>query len=206
MVIRPNPIMDELVQDSGVLIENFLEISEAATSYDELIDMYLEAMDTPDYLGITDGGVESSLENETRIREYDGKRVRSVGDFKVDSSSPQISTSLFVHSIENMRRVYPMSDVTTENGRTRLQPRLGSPRPEDYMKSVSWIREMVNGDIKVVHLLHAINTENPTETGADKEDSKLAVVFTANAASWNDTEYAPMIIDVWKRPTVTPEP
>lgn len=200
-IIRPNPQMGYLVPDSGVLIENFREKYIAVTSYDELIEAYLEAMDTEDYLGITRGGSSSSLELESRIVEYDGRRVRSVQDFTVDASTPQISTTLLVHNIGNMRRVYPMSDVVVDpaTGATTLRTRLGTPQESDYMESLSWIREMKNGDIKIITLFKAINTANPAETGADKSESEIACTFVGNARDWADTELAPVEIVVWKR-------
>lgn len=206
-VVRPNPDLKFLVKDSGVLLENFKEKYDTATNYEEFVDAYLEAMDTPDYIGITRGGTSSSMENETRIVEYDGRRVRSVGDFVVDSASPQIETTILPHTVENMRRVYPMSDVIIDaTGKTILRPRIGSPQPSDYMESLSWVREMVNGDIKVVTLFNAINTANPAETGADKSESEMAATFVGNAASWQDTEYAPVEIITWSREPATTTP
>jgi len=174
------------------------------TLYDALLTAWAEAMDTEDYLGITRGGTNSSLENESRVVEYDGRRVRSVGDFVVDSANPQISTTLLMHSVENLRRVMPMSDVQEDaGGKVTIRPRLGTPRPEDYMTSLSWVREMTNGDIKIVTIPYAINTENYTQTGADKSESEIPVTFTGNARKWDDTEYAPYEEVIFPR-VVTP--
>ena len=185
--IRPNPQMEFLVKDSGVLIENFKEKYDAVLTYDELVDAIILAIDSEDYLGITRGGNNASMENETRIIEYDGRRVRSIGDFVVDASTPQITTTLLVHSAENLRRVMPMSDVTTDAaGKTTLRPRLGSPRPEDYMESLSWVRNMVDGTIKIVTLKNAINTATPSETGADKSESEMPATFIGVATDFKD--------------------
>jgi len=205
-VIRPNPQeLAKLVKDSGVLLENFKEIYDNITDYDALVTAWIAAMDTEDYLGITRGGTNTSLENESRIVEYDGRRVRSVGDFVVDSANPQISTTLLMHSVENLRRVMPMSDVSEEaGGKVTIKPRLGSPRPEDYMKSLSWVREMVNGDIKIVTIPYAINTENYSQTGTDKNESEIPVTFAGNARTWDDTEYAPYEEVIFARVVPTP--
>lgn len=199
-VVRPNPKMDKLVKDSGVLLEGFYQDVIGAESYDDLIDKFLTAMDTPAYLGITRGGNAFSMENETRIVEYDGRRVRSKGDFAVDSASPQITTTLLVHDDTNLRRVYAMSDVQKlPSGANKIKPRLGSPQDSDYMDDVCWVREMTNGDIKINVLFNAINTANPSETGADKSESEMPCIFMANAEKWEDTEYAPCEIITFPR-------
>lgn len=197
--VRPNPVMDYLTKDSGVLLENFKGKYDAATSYEDMVAAFVAAMDTEDYLGITRGGSSFSNENETRIVEYDGRRVRFVGDFSIDGATPQIETTLLVHSVENMRRVFPMADITEENGKYTLRPRLGSPRPGDYMDSISWVREQVNGDIEIVTLFNAINTANASETGADKSESEMAVTFVGNASGFEDTQYAPMEKIIWRQ-------
>jgi len=199
-IVRPNPKMDALVKDSGVLLQNFKEIYDEAEDYEDFIEKYLEAMDTDMYLGITRGGTNSSMENENRIVEYDGRRVRSVGDFSVDSATPQIVTKLLLHTVENIQRALPMSDVTTDDsGKQVIKSRLGTPKPEDYMESLSWVREMGNGDIKIVTLYNAINISNGAESGADKSESELDVTFIGTAKDWKDTKYAPVEIVLWPR-------
>ena len=199
-VIRPNPQeLRALVKDSGVLLENFKARYDAIEDYDGILTAWAEEMDTDNYLGITRGGTNSNLENESRIVEYDGRRVRSVGDFSVDSANPQISTTLLMHTVENLRRVMPMSDVTEEGNKITLRPRLGTPRREDYMDSLSWVREMTNGDIKIVTLPIAINMGAYTQTGADRNESEIPVTFIGNAQSWDDTEYAPYEEVIFKR-------
>jgi hypothetical protein len=200
-VVNPNPQLGMLVKDSGVLLENFKEIYDEAKDYNEFIDKFIKAMDSEDYLGITRGGNTVDFENETRIIEYDGRRVRSVGDFVVDSATPQINTTLLVQSETNLRRAIPMSDVThdTETGAVTLRPRLGSPQESDYMDSLSLVKEMVNGDIQVTTLFKAINTAAVSFTGNDKSESEIACTFTGNARDYKDTRYAPVEIITWKR-------
>ena len=162
-------------------------------------------MDTPNYLGITRGGNSSSLENEIRIVEYDGRRIRTIGDFVIDSTTPQIQTTLLVHSIENMQRVTPISDVFIVGGKKTLRPRGGgSPRQSDYIPSLSWVRETVDGSFKIVTLLNAINIGTSSQTGTDKSESEMPVTFIGTAKTWEDTEYAPIEEILWSREPILP--
>ena len=201
--IRPNPDLSFLVKDAGVLIENFKEIYDDADSYNDFGTKFLAAMDTDAYLGITRGGNEIVFENETRIIEYDGRRVRSVGDFVVDSATPAINTTLLVQSATNLQRIFPLSDVTIDsaNNTFTLRPRLGSPQMSDYMESLSLVKIMINGDIQITTLFKAINTASVTMTGADMSESEVACTFTGNAKSWEDTQYAPVEIVVFAKET-----
>ena len=194
-IVKPNPQMEFLVKDSGVLIANFKAKYDAIVDLDGLIDAILEEMDTENYLGITRGGVTFGMEAEARIVEYDGRRVRSVGDFSIDSATPTISTNLLVHSIPNLQRVQPMSDTTeattANTAKTTMRSRLGSPRPTDYEESISWIREDVGGGIKIQTVFNAINVSTAAETGADKSESELPVEFIGTAKTFSDTSHAP---------------
>lgn len=206
-IVRANPQgLKEVVKDMGVLLEGFAEEVMSAISYDAFVDAYITAMDTEAYLGITIGGIASTMENETRITEYDGRRVRSVGDFTVDSANPQIVTKLKRHDVPNLRRVFPMSDVTVDpvSKRTIIEPRLGTPQPGDYMTDLCWVREMGDGGFKVVILLNAINFGSPAESGADKSESELDVTFIGNALTFDDTEHAPMKIIIFPPTVATP--
>jgi|GEM_PF-1790371 len=202
-VIRPNPTsgMPYVVMDSGVLIANFYKKMMAVTDYAGFIDLYHDEMDTENYLGITRGGTSSSLESDERIMEYDGRRVRSVGDSTVDSANPQISTTLLVHSVDNLQRVMPMSDVTFENGRYNIKTRLGTPTEADHMDDLCWIREMKGGGFKIGVLHKARNTADYSQTGADRSESEIPVTFTAFAKTWDDTAYAPMEEIIFPHPS-----
>jgi hypothetical protein len=196
---RPYPQMGKMVKDSGILLEGIYTDLLAAADIDTAVDVILTALETPAYLGITRGGTSYSLENESRIVEYDGRRVRSVGDFSVDGATPQITTNLLLQSVDNMRRVIPMSDVVTVSGRVELRPRLGSPKPEDYMSDLCWVRDFTDGSLKVEVLFNAINTGTHSQTGADRSESEMSVTFIGTAATFADTEYAPTRIIMWER-------
>jgi len=198
--------MQKLTKDSGVLLEGFYEKMLDCEDYEALVDAFLEQMDTESYLGITRGGNSVTFEQESRVVEYDGRRVRSVGDFTVDSSTPQIETTLLIHDDTNLTRIFPMSDVTVdaETGRFSLRPRLGTPRPADYMKDLSLVREMADGTFRIETIFNALNTASPTFTGADKSESECACTFVGNASSWDDTGHAP--IEITEFPPEPPTP
>lgn len=198
-VARPFPVQDKMVMDSGILLEGIYDDLIAATDFEDAVDIILEAMDTKAYLGITRGGVSFNMASETRIREYDGRRVRFVGDFSVDGATPQIATNLLLQTVENLQRVTPMSDTVTVGGRTSIRPRLGSPRPEDYGTNLCWVRDFVDGSFKVDVLFNYINTSEGAQTGADKSESEMAVTFIGTAATFAETEYAPSEQIVWTR-------
>ena len=202
-IVRPNPTMGmpDVVVDSGVLIQNMYEEIMAAENYEAFVDLYLKAMDEPRYMGITRGGTSSSLGTEERIMEYDGRRVRSVGDSTIDSSNPQISTTMLVHSIDNLQRVVPMADVTFEKGRYNIKSRLGTPTEADHMDDLCWIRETKGGGFKIQVLFKARNTHSYDQTGADKSESEIPVTFTAFAKTWDDTAYAPMEEIIFPHPS-----
>lgn len=203
--IRPNPQgLKFLVKDSGVLLEGIADDIRTAATFDAAITAVIAAMETEAYLGITIGGVTSTMESETRIVEYDGRRVRSVGDFTVDSANPQIVTKLKMHTVDNLSRVFPMSDITTDptTKKTTLKPRLGTPQPADYMTDLVWVRNMGDGSLKFVILLNAINFGSPSESGADKAESELDVTFIGNAKDYADTEHAPMEIIIYPKTAI----
>jgi len=199
--IRPNVDLSYLVKDSGILLQDFYSEIETATDFEDLVDKIEAAMETDAYLGVTRGGTSTNFEMETRIVEYDGRRVRSVGDFVVDSSTPQIETTLLVQSDTNLQRIFPMCDTTidTATGAFSLRPRMGTPLPEDYMEDLCLIKPLTNGDIQIIALFRAINTASVTMTGADKSESEVAVTFTGNARDFKDMKYAPVDIMTWKR-------
>lgn len=198
-VARPFPQQGKMVMDSGILLEGIYDDLIAATDFDAAVDIILAAMDTPAYLGITRGGVSFNMAKETRIREYDGRRVRVIGDFSVDEATPQIETNLLLQTVDNLQRVTPMSDVVKVGGRVSIKPRLGAPREDDYGKDLCWVRDFVDGSFKVDVLFNYINTSEGNQTGADRSESEMAVTFIGTAASFEETEYAPSEQIIWTR-------
>jgi hypothetical protein len=185
----PPPL--ELVRDTGVLIENFKQQYDLINNYNEFVLKFIEAAASPQCLGNTKGGTTGGLTGETRMMEYDGRRVRSIGDFTVDASQPQIKTVLLSHSVNNLKRVMPMSDIVRTGAKTTIRPRLGAPDPEDYMASLSWVRETANGDFTVFTIFNAINASGFSQVAVNKGEGEIPVTFLGCAGAWDDATYAP---------------
>ena len=159
-------------------------------------------MDSEDCLGITRGGNHFISEAEMRQIEFDGSRVRFVGDSVKDTVQPRLETTLLEFSDENLRRVMPSSDVTTENGKTVIRERLRID-PGDYMESLTWVRERSDGVIILFTLFNPMNTGSVDVTGTDKSEGEMPVVFTGFNNDFADLDYAPYEMVEFKK-TVTP--
>lgn len=191
--IIPNPTsgMDWVPVDSGVLIEGFYVDMMALTNFEGFLDLFHTAMDGDGYLGLTRGGSTFSLEAEERIMEYDGRRVRSIGDSTFDSANPQIATTLLVHNPANKHRLLPRPVTTFDDIRYSVRTRLGTPTAEDHMEDLCWIREMKGGGYKIDVLFNARMTGGYEQTGSDMSESEMPAVFTGFARTWDDTAFAP---------------
>jgi len=179
-----------LALDSGCLIEDFQEKYNTITEFSALITAITTAMDSPDCLGITRGGNSFTSESEPRQVEFDGSRVRFKGDFVKDSAQPRIETTLLEFSTENLRRVMPSSEVTKTGIKTSIRERLRVDT-EDYMKSLSWVRERSDGAIIIFTLYNPLNIGSVSVTGTDKNEGELAVTFTGFCDDFQDMDYAP---------------
>lgn len=195
----------KLGMDSGTLIEDFKEIYSAEDmTYDDLLDAIVEEMDSENCLGITRGGNHFISEAEMRQIEFDGSRVRFVGDSVKDTVQPRIETTLLEFNLENLRRIMPSSDVTTVAGKTVVRERL-SIQPADYMKSLTWVRERADGAIILFTLFNPMNTGSVDVTGADKSEGEMSVTFTGFNNDFADLAYAPYELVIFEPETkITP--
>lgn len=191
-----------LGMDAGTLIENFKDIYDATTDYDDLIDKIITEMDSENCLGVTRGGNHFVSEAEMRQIEFDGARVRFVGDSVKDTVAPTIETTLLEFSLENLRRIMPSSDVTTEaltsGSKTVIRERLRIDEA-DYMKSLTWVRERSDGAIILFTLFNPMNTGNVDVTGEDKNEGELAVTFTGFNNDFADLDYGPYELVIFEK-------
>lgn len=181
---------EHLLLDSGALIENFKAKYDTITTFNALIDAYLTALYTTDCLGLSRGGNHFISEGEPRQVEFDGSRVRFKGDFVKDAAHPRIETTLLEFTPENLKRIIPASDITSAGAKTVLRERLRI-KDADYMKSLTWIRELKNGSISLFTLFNPMNTANVDITGPDKNEGEMSVVFEGFNDNFQDLEYAP---------------
>lgn len=187
-----------LGMDSGTLIEDFKAIYDEITDYNELIDKIIEEMDTENCIGVTRGGNHFISEAEMRQIDFDGSRVRFKGDSVKDTVQPRIETTLLEFSEENLRRVMPSSDVTTIGSKTVIRERLRIDS-EDYMTSLTWVRERSDGVIMLFTLFNPMNTGSVDVTGADKNEGEMAVTFTGFNDDFSDLDYAPYELVLFKK-------
>lgn len=180
-----------LGNDAGVLIENFKDIYDAdEATFESIITSLTTEMDGDNCLGITRGGNHFISEAEMRQIDFDGSRVRFVGDSVKDTVQPRIETTLLEFSLTNLKRIMPSSDVTTTGIKTVIRERL-SIQAADYMKSLSWIRERSDGALLIFTLYNPMNTGSVDVTGTDKSEGELAVTFTGFNNDFADLSYAP---------------
>ena len=187
-----------LAQDAGVLIEGFKAIYDTMTDYEAIVTAILEAMDTPDCLGITRGGNHFVSEAEMRQIDFDGSRVRFKGDSVKDTVQPRLETTLLEFSEENLRRVMPSSDVTVSGVKTLIRERLRIDSA-DYMEDLCWVRERSDGSIMLFTLFNPMNTGSVDVTGTDKGEGELPVTFTGFNDDFKDMEYAPYELIIVKK-------
>lgn len=188
----------DLVKDTGILIEDFKAIYDTIEDYDDILEAVVEAMDSPENLGLTRGGAHFISESEMRQIEFDGSRVRFVGDSVKDTVIPRIETTLLQYNLENLKRIMPSSTVTTTGSKTLIRERL-SIVPEDYMKTLSWVRERADGAITIFTLYNPINMGSVDSTGVDKSESEIAVTFTGNNSDFSDLANAPYELVIFEK-------
>jgi len=186
--------------DSGALIEGFKEIYDTVSDYDDLLDKIIEELDSENCLGITRGGNHFISEATMRQIEFDGSRVRFVGDSVKDKVNPRIETTLLEFTIENLRRVMPSSDVTTTGGKTVIRERTRIDAA-DYMKSLTWVRERSDGAFVLFTLFNPMNQSNADVTGTDKSEGEMPVTFTAFNDDFKDMDYAPYELIIYEKTT-----
>lgn len=189
-----------LAQDAGALIENFKDIYDAITDYDALLEAIITELDSKNCLGVTRGGNHFISEAEMRQIDFDGSRVRFKGDSVKDTVQPRIETTLLEYSLENLRRVMPSSDVTTEGGKTVIRERLRIDQA-DYMTSLTWVRERSDGAIMLFTLFNPMNTGSVDVTGTDKSEGELPVTFTGFNDDFKDMDYAPYELVIFEEIT-----
>lgn len=187
-----------LGMDAGVLIEGFKEKYDAITAIDALLTAVIEEIDTDNCLGVTRGGNHFVSEAALRQIDFDGSRVRFKGDCVKDTVQPRIETKLLEFSEENLRRVMPSSDVTVTGAKTVIRERLRID-PEDYMTSLTWVRERSDGSIMLFTLFNPMNTGAVDVTGTDKAEGELSVIFTGFNDDFADLNYAPYELVIFEK-------
>jgi hypothetical protein len=190
----------DMAKDSGTLIENFKEKYDTVQTLDDILDAYLLALDSPDCLGTTRGGNHFTSEAETRQREFDGSRMRFVGDFVKDAVNPQIETTLLAFNIDNLKRVIPSNETVTTGEKTVIREFMNVCK-QDYRPSLSWVRELTGNGILIFTIFNYINIAAVDITGEDKNEGEMACTFIGNNDDMFDMHYAPYEIVIYQSAT-----
>jgi len=187
----------EIGIDSGALIENFKDIYDAPdATYESLLDSIITELDSDNCLGITRGGSHFVSEAEMRQIEFDGQRVRFKGDAIKGGANPTIETTLLEFSIANLKRIIPSSDIATVGGKTVIRERLRVDN-DDYMKSLTWVRERKDGALLLVTLFNPLNIGNVDIPGEDNNEAAIPVTFTGFNDNFTDLAHAPYEIVIF---------
>lgn len=184
--------------DAGVFIEKF-DYS-TVTTLDEALTAAIEAIDTAACLGATSGGMTFSSIPEIRVIELDGMRQDFKGSQIKDKTVVTIETTLTEFTQENLRRVLCASEVTLDGDVVTIRERLNIDIEQDYLDSLTWIGDLVDGRIAMVTLFNCLNTAGTTWTAADKSNGTLPVTFTATNSDFEDRDYAPYHIKIFNKP------
>lgn len=192
--------------DAGVFIEGF-EYG-TITTLEGLITAANAAIQTEKCLGATSGGMTFSSVPEVRAIELDGMRQDFKGSYVKDKTVITMETTLTEVTSENLRRVLCASTVTEEGTAatgiiTKVRERLNIDVTQDYIPSLTWIGDLLDGRLAVITLFNCINTSGMTWTAADKSNATFPVTFTATNSDFSDKDWAPYEIKIFNKPTTT---
>lgn len=187
--------------DAGVFLEKF-DYS-TITTLDDLLAAAITAIDTPSCLGATSGGQTFTSTPEIRGIELDGMRQDFKGSQVKDKTTVTIETTLTEVTPENLRRVLCASDVMTSGDIVKIRERLNIDIEQDYIDSLTWLGDLLDGRMAVITLFNCINTNGMTWTAADKSNATFPVTFTATNSDFEDRDYAPYELLIFNKP-VTP--
>lgn len=192
--------------DAGVLIEDL--DYKGDESLDEILVIILAAMKTNKCLGATRGGSTFVSEADTRQIEFDGQRVRFKGDLIKDSVSARIETTLLEFTPENIKRIIPTADITTdtENNMVKFRERLKVNIDTDYIKKLSLVTDRSDGGLIIFTLFNPMNIEGVNVSGEDKNEGEMPVNFEGFNDSFDDRDNAPYEVLMWMKTPPAPAP
>ena len=96
-----------------------------------------------------------------------------------------------------MKRIIPSGDITTIGGKTVIRERLRVDN-DDYMKSLTWVRERKDGSLIFVTLFNPLNIGNVDIPGEDNNEAAIPVTFTGFNDNFADLANAPYEIVIWQ--------
>lgn len=183
--------------DAGVFVEGF-DYS-TITTLDDLITAAIAAIDSEGCLGATSGGMTLSSTPEIRNIELDGMRQDFKGSQVKDKTVVTIETTLTEFTPENLRRVLCASEISTDGDVVTIRERLNIDIDQDYIDSLTWMGDLLDGRMAMVTLFNCLNTSGMSWAAADKANATLPVTFTATNSDFADRDYAPYHIKIFNK-------
>lgn len=146
-------------------------------------------------LGVTRGGGSFNVTKERRTPEVDGLRYPFKGGQFIDSADAYLSgTSLEVNET-NWKRFLTSADVdTTVATKKKLTMRTAIDKDTDYIDSLCWVGDLLDGRLVLIELYNAMNTSDFSFTFADKNEGTLPFEFHAHQDDVTDYDEAPFAV------------
>lgn len=158
------------------------------------------ALATPaNYFGATKGGGTFVATPETRNIELDGMRWPIKGSTVIDSWDIRLTATLAEVGHTNFNKSIMASVAATSGKITTIQIK-NTLESSDYLPSVTWVGDLLDGRVCLIQLDNALNVDGLTLTFADKGEGSFPVSFRCHADSLTG-DYAPAVIKIFGLPT-----
>lgn len=188
--LRPDSFK-KLLLDAGAFVYG-VDFSEITTAAALKTALATALSDTTKTLGATRGGGSFNVTREMRQVEADGLRYRFIGDTRVDSSDPYLSTTLLeVGDPDVLKAAMGTADTTGSSGdvtKLRMKTRILA---DDYIEDLWWVGDVADGGFCAIHFAYAFNIADLNITFTDKGEATLPVEFHAYQGNVEDYDYAP---------------
>ena len=171
--------INNLVPDAGVVVANF-DFS-TATGAASLLALLDKKVDTEDWIGATDGGIQVRENVSMWSPTHDYKRMPFVGDKHFETCDPTVSFTMVEFKAGNLRRACGAADVS---GTTlvKVQPR-SEIKKADYIPKLVVILMCGEAGLYIVEGDNALCTKGLDVSSADKAIAKIAAEFHMHKGS-----------------------
>jgi len=199
-----SPIRSEAFQNlqlnAGIFLVNF-DHSSIADSAALKTAIAAEITAGTNLLGVTNGGGSFTVTRETRTPEIDGMRYAFKGADFVDSADAYLSGTLKEVTAANFERLLATADKTTSGKKTTLTFHTAVDPDTDYINKLCWIGDIANGNLILIELDNAFNTQDFSLTFDDKKEGQMTFEFHARQANVNDYDNAPFRVIFFDNPS-----
>lgn len=181
---------DNLQLNVGIFLKNFKDTADGCADAAALLAAIKSAITAgTKLLGATRGGGTFTVSREMRNPDVDGLRYRFKGGTFVDSSDPNLTTTLVETTPENFATALGTTVTTSGNKKT---VKMTTALTEDsYLDDLCWVGDLADGRFVLICLFNAVNTADFTFTFQDKNEGAVGVEFHACQDKVDDYDYAP---------------